>query len=148
LRSDGGWPCRSIFAAQREPWAAIFCADCAGGQWLLSLIFDLPLRMTRRSYSLGKRKSARRGYVQRHQIADYDGSQAPKSKDFYWVTTQNISTGGICFLSPQKPRTAFTVVILKPGGACLLGRVAWAFCRTDLSERPFEVGCEFIARLA
>jgi hypothetical protein len=105
--------------------------------------------MSRVNRSLGKRKYVRRGYVDRQLIADYDGCKLPKSKDFYWVATQNISSGGIAFVSRRKPRTELVIVSFGAGRlGCFIGRVAWAFCRTDLPEKPFEVGCEFVARLS
>ena len=105
--------------------------------------------MSRLNRSLGKRKYVRRGYVYRQLIADYDGYRVPKSKDFYWVTTQNISSGGLAFVSRRKPQTDYVIVSFGAGrGACFISRVAWAFCRTDLPGRPFEVGCEFVARLS
>jgi hypothetical protein len=105
--------------------------------------------MKRANRSLGKRKYVRRGYVDRQLVADYDGYRIPQSKDFYWVATQNISNGGVAFVSRRKPRTEFMIVSFGAGRqACFISRVAWAFCRTDLPGRPFEVGCEFVARLS
>ena len=105
--------------------------------------------MSRRNYSLGKRKHVRRNYVYRQLVADYDGCKVPKAKDFYWVTTVNVSTSGVGFVSFRKPRTKYVIVTFGAGRkGCLIGRVAWAFCRTDLPKRPFEVGCEFVVRLA
>src|SRR5687768_16783570 len=104
--------------------------------------------MRRGRDNLTKRKSVRRGYVHRQLIADYDGCRVPIRSAFYWVTTKDICPEGIAFMSPRKPRTEFLVVSLNPGGACLIARVAWAFCRTDLPGKPYEFGCEFVARLA
>src|SRR5207244_4319675 len=42
----------------------------------------------------GSRKSARRAYVCRQLVADYDGTNLPARSDFYWVTFQNISETG------------------------------------------------------
>jgi hypothetical protein len=110
---------------------------------------DLDFRMSRANRSLGKRKYVRRNYVDRQLIADYDGFRLPKSKDFYWVATQNVSSGGIAYVSRRKPRTHYLIVRLGTGPvACFISRVAWAFCRTDLPGKPFEVGCEFVARLS
>ena len=105
--------------------------------------------MSRLNRSLGKRKYVRRSCVHRQLIADYDGYRLPKSKDFYWVATQNISSGGVAYISRRKPRTEYVIVSFGAGRlACFISRVAWAFCRTDLPGKPFEVGCEFVARLA
>ena len=105
--------------------------------------------MSRANRSLGKRKYPRRSYVDRQLIAEYDGHELPKSKDFYWVATQNISNGGVAILSRRKPRTKLVIVSFGAGRlGCFISRVAWAFCRTDLPGKPFEVGCEFVARLA
>ena len=111
-------------------------------------VFDVELLMNPEQRSLGKRKSARRGYIHRQLIADYDGCRIPVSRDFYWVTTRNLSTGGFSFISNRKPRTEYLVVALNAGRACFISRVVWAFCRIDLPEKPFEIGCEFVARLA
>lgn len=104
--------------------------------------------MSRRSAQLAPRKSVRRGYVYRQLIADYDGCRMPSRSAFHWVTTKNISPEGIAFVSHRRPLTEFLVVSLNPGGACMIARVAWAFCRTDLPGKPYEFGCEFVARLA
>lgn len=104
--------------------------------------------MSRLNRSLGKRKYVRRGYVDRQLVADYDGYKLPKSKDFYWVNTLNVSSGGLAFVCRRKPRTEQVIVSFGAGRlACFISRVAWAFCRTDLPGKPFEVGCEFVARL-
>src|SRR5687767_1247578 len=105
--------------------------------------------MSREKHSLGKRKAPRRPFVQRQLIADYDGCKLPQSKDFYWATTQNISPGGVAFISHRKPRARFLIVTFGAGRkVCLIGRVAWTNRRADLPKTPFEFGCEFVTRLA
>jgi hypothetical protein len=103
--------------------------------------------MGRQNRSVEQRKRARRDYAYRQQVADFDGCRIPGSRDFYWVTTLNISTDGVAFLSPRQPRTEFLVVSLNPGCVCVFSRVVWARCRMDLPERPFEIGCQFISKL-
>lgn len=105
--------------------------------------------MSHENAILGKRKAPRRPYVQRQLIADYDGYKLPQSKDFYWATTQNISIGGVAFISARKPRTKFLIITFGAGrNLCFIGRVAWTSRRADLPKTPFEFGCEFVTRLA
>ena len=96
---------------------------------------------------LERRKSARQSFVGWQLVADYDGLTLPIDSDFYRVQVQNISTGGMAYLSSRKPMKKYLLVTLNSGVASLIGRVVWTFWRADLKEWPFEVGCEFVLRL-
>ena len=96
---------------------------------------------------LGKRKSARWVYGGRQLVADYDGENLPVSTDFHWVTVQDISTGGASFISSRKPAKKHLVVVLGQGPVCI-ARVTRAHCRTRVPEPIYEVGCEFLRKLA
>jgi hypothetical protein len=97
--------------------------------------------------ALGKRKSARWALGSRQLVADYDGETLPISDDFHWVTVQDISAGGASFISDRKPSKKHVVVALGKGPVCI-ARVIRSHCRARLPEPVYEVGCEFVQKLA
>lgn len=94
-----------------------------------------------------RRTSIRRKYLCPQLVADYDGQKMPAQRDFFLVTCQNISAGGISFLSAVKPAGRQMIVALgdAPFLFCIVDVV---FCkrRNDLPEQPYQVGCRIVHR--
>jgi len=95
-----------------------------------------------------RRKTGRKNFVCWQLVAEYDGVALPGQPDFHLHLFQDISTGGVSFLSDRKPRTQELIVAL--------GAIPFVFFHVRqvrairLKNRegyPFLIGCRFVKRL-
>lgn len=99
---------------------------------------------------LGKerRTSVRRKYVCLQLVADYDGRKMPAQKDFEAIIFQDISAGGVSFLSQMKPRRQQLVIALgRAPFSFWIVEVVFARRRDDLPGHTYQVGCRLLRRL-
>jgi hypothetical protein len=94
------------------------------------------------------RKSERRTFSCWQLVAEYDGFSFPLQEDFQLRLCQDISAGGISFLSDERPRTEDLIIALGPIPFIFFHvRFAQAIRRKDLEGHPFMIGCRFVKRL-
>lgn len=95
-----------------------------------------------------RRKTPRRSFQCWQFIADYDGRNLPPQKDFRLRLCQDISRGGLSFLTEDRPRTLDLVIAL--GATPFLFfhvRVVRSTRRSELRGHPLQVACQFIKRI-
>lgn len=94
------------------------------------------------------RKSDRRNFSCWQLVAEYDGFSFPLQEDFQLRLCQDISAGGISFLSDERPRTEDLIIALGPIPFIFFHvRFARAVRRKDLEGNPLMIGCRFVKRL-
>ena len=95
-----------------------------------------------------RRKSERRNFACWQLVAEYDGFSFPLQEDFQLRLCQDISAGGISFLSDERPRTEDLIIALGPIPFVFFHvRFARAVRRKDLEGHPLMIGCKFVKRL-
>ena len=95
-----------------------------------------------------RRRTTRRNFVCWQLVAEFNGVNLPPQEDFQLRLCQDISSGGISFLSDERPRSEDLVIAL--------GQIPFIFFhvnfaravrRRDLEGHPLLIGCRFIKRL-
>ena len=95
-----------------------------------------------------RRRTARRNFVCWQLVAEFNGVTLPLQEDFQLRLCQDISAGGVSFLSDERPRSEDLVIAL--------GQIPFIFFhvnfaravrRRDLDGQPLQIGCRFIKRL-
>jgi hypothetical protein len=95
-----------------------------------------------------RRKSARRNFVCWQLVAEYDGFTFPVQQDFQLRLCQDISAGGISFLSDERPRSEELIIALGTIPFIFFHvRFARAVRRKDLEGQPLQIGCRFVRRI-
>ena len=94
------------------------------------------------------RKTQRRNFVCWQLVAEYNGESLPVQQDFQLRLCQDISAGGISFLSDEWPQSEELVVALGEIPFVFFHvRFVRAVRRKDLEGQPLQIGCRFIKRL-
>lgn len=95
-----------------------------------------------------RRRTTRRNFVCWQLVAEFNGVTLPAQEDFQLRLCQDISSGGVSFLSDERPRSEDLVIAL--------GQIPFIFFhvnfaravrRRDLEGHPLLIGCRFIKRL-
>lgn len=95
-----------------------------------------------------RRRNERRNFVCWQLVAEYDGFSFPLQEDFQLRLCQDISAGGISFLSDERPRSEDLIIALGPIPFIFFHvRFARAVRRKDLEGEPLMIGCKFVKRL-
>ncbi len=95
-----------------------------------------------------RRKSVRRAYHCLQLVAEFDGLKLPNQHDFQLCQFQDLSSGGVSFLLPDKPKSQkFIIALGSIPFNFFLVQMMRARCRDDLADLPFQVGCRFIRKL-
>lgn len=96
-----------------------------------------------------KRTSPRNVFHYEQLIAPIYGGVIPTQKNFFKVTCENISAGGISFLLDERPDYQSLVVALGQGSAVryLTARVAHVVEKQQGDKKLYVVGCRFSGRI-
>ena len=96
-----------------------------------------------------RRQAPRRVFGCWQLVAEFDGETLPVQQDFQLRLCQDISAGGISFLSEERPRSEDLVIALGVIPFVFFHvRFVRAVRRKDLDGSPLQIGCQFVKRLA
>ncbi|MGI8980149.1 MAG: hypothetical protein ACR2FY_13070 [Pirellulaceae bacterium] len=94
------------------------------------------------------RRSPRRNFACWQLVAEYDGVTLPAQEDFQLRLCQDISPGGVSFLSNVRPQSEDLIIALGQIPFIFFHvNFAHAVRRRDLEGHPLQIGCRFIKRL-
>ncbi len=95
------------------------------------------------------RKSPRMQYRFQQDIAPIHGGQLPRKSDFYRVSCVDISCGGLCFVTADKPDFESLVVALGPQKVPMyvVAKVTNVATISAVNGEFFRIGCQFTERV-